>query len=91
MATTTTRLAPVLLATLLLAGAPTAHAGDARHVRWKHLSTKAGDLQPPNTGQQQTSVAVGDFDGDSDPDVIGKPYNWDAPRLDVWINEGPGR
>ena len=43
-------------------GAP-ARAGP-RAVKWKHLSTKTGDLQPPNAGDQQTSVAVGDFDGD---------------------------
>jgi hypothetical protein len=32
---------------------------------------------------------IGDLDGDGDLDVLGKPYNWDTPRLDVWINEGP--
>jgi len=32
-----------------------------------------------------------DIDGDGDLDVLGKPYNWDVPRLDVWINEGPAR
>jgi hypothetical protein len=31
---------------------------------------------------------VGDFDGDGDFDIIGKPYGWDTPRLDLWINEG---
>lgn len=31
---------------------------------------------------------MGDFDGDGDIDVIGKPYAWDTPRLDMWINEG---
>lgn len=31
---------------------------------------------------------VGDFDGDGDYDIIGKPYAWDTPRLDLWINEG---
>ena len=91
MPPTTPPLAPALLAAALLAGAGTAPAADARHVSWKHLSTKTGDLQPPNAGRQQTSVAVGDFDGDGDLDVLGKPYNWDAPRLDVWINEGPAR
>ena len=35
-----------------------------RVVKWRHLSTKTGDLQPPNAGDQQASVAVGDFDGD---------------------------
>jgi hypothetical protein len=31
---------------------------------------------------------LGDFDGDGDYDIIGKPYGWDTPRLDLWINEG---
>lgn len=29
-----------------------------------------------------------DLDGDGDLDVLGKPYTWQAPRLDIWINEG---
>ncbi|MEK6481236.1 VCBS repeat-containing protein [Catalinimonas sp. 4WD22] len=29
-----------------------------------------------------------DLDGDGDYDVLGKPYTWKAPRLDIWINEG---
>jgi len=31
---------------------------------------------------------VGDFDGDGDIDIVAKPYSWDTPRLDVWLNEG---
>ena len=27
-----------------------------------------------------------DLDGDGDLDIIGKPYTWKAPRLDIWIN-----
>jgi hypothetical protein len=34
---------------------------------------------------------IADLDGDGDLDVLGKPYAWDAPRLDVRINDGPGR
>jgi hypothetical protein len=30
---------------------------------------------------------IGDLDGDGDPDILGKPYNWDTPRLDIWLNE----
>ncbi len=29
---------------------------------------------------------IADVDGDGDYDVVSKPYNWDAPRLDVFIN-----
>ena len=31
---------------------------------------------------------VADLDGDGDLDILDKPYNWDAPRVDVWLNEG---
>lgn len=30
---------------------------------------------------------LADLDGDGDFDVLGKPYTWEAPRLDIWINE----
>jgi hypothetical protein len=54
---------------LLLGLAPATLAGP-RVVRWKHLSTKTGDLQPPNAGDQQTSAAVADFDGDGVNDFV---------------------
>jgi len=28
-----------------------------------------------------------DLDGDGDLDILGKPYNGDAPRLDIWLQE----
>jgi sugar phosphate isomerase/epimerase len=33
---------------------------------------------------------VADFDGDGDLDILQKPYAWDAPRVDVWLNNGTG-
>jgi len=29
-----------------------------------------------------------DLDGDNDFDILGKPYNWEAPRLDIWLQKG---
>lgn len=29
---------------------------------------------------------LGDLDGDGDTDILGKPYNWETPRLDIWLN-----
>jgi hypothetical protein len=31
---------------------------------------------------------IADLDGDGDYDILGKPYTWSAPRLDIWLNEG---
>ena len=39
---------------------------------------------------------LADLDGDGDLDILNKPYTWEAPRVDVWLNNGtqakpPGR
>ena len=31
---------------------------------------------------------LADVDGDGNLDVINKPYTWDAPRVDIWLNKG---
>ena len=31
---------------------------------------------------------VADLDGDGSLDILDKPYNWEAPRVDVWLNKG---
>lgn len=28
-----------------------------------------------------------DLDGDGDVDILGKPYDWETPRLDIWMNQ----
>jgi hypothetical protein len=44
---------------------------------------------------QQLSVGIGNHDsrvadvnGDGRPDIVTKPYTWDAPRIDLWLNQG---
>lgn len=31
-----------------------------------------------------------DLDGDGDYDILGKPYDGDAPRIDIWLQNGTG-
>lgn len=37
-------------------------------------------------GWHETQLA--DLDGDGDLDLLNKPYFWDTPRVDVWLNNG---
>ena len=37
---------------------------------WKHLSTKTGDLETPNSGKEQTSATVFDIDKDGVNDFV---------------------
>lgn len=34
------------------------------------------------------NTGVGDIDGDGDYDIIGKPFIWDSPRINIWLNDG---
>ncbi len=47
---------------------------------------------------QELSVGIGnhesrvaDMNGDGRLDIVTKPYTWDTPRIDVWLNQGNGR
>jgi hypothetical protein len=67
-----------------------------REIKWKHLSTKNGDLPPTNGGYEQTSSLVADIDKDGvneffitdrsvNPSVIMYKYNkgrWDRYMID---------
>lgn len=34
---------------------------------------------------------IADLDGDGDLDILGKPYDGDAPRLDIWLQNGTAK
>jgi len=34
---------------------------------------------------------AGDLDNDGDIDILGKPYNWETPRIDIWLNNVPSK
>jgi hypothetical protein len=42
------------------------------------------------TGFGFHEARLADLDGDGALDILSKPYNWEAPRLDVWLNNGTG-
>ena len=39
-----------------------------------------------NFGSHNTGI--GDIDGNGELDIVGKPYAWDTPRIDLWLNHG---
>ncbi len=39
-------------------------------------------------GIENHESKIADLDGDGDLDILGKPYSWQTPRLDIWLNEG---
>lgn len=39
------------------------------------------------TGMGFHEVRVADLNGDGRMDILSKPYNWDAPRVDIWLQE----
>jgi hypothetical protein len=40
------------------------------------------------TGFGFHEAQVADVNGDGRLDVVSKPYTWDTPRLDIWLNQG---
>lgn len=52
------------------------------------LGDGAGNFTPKviagGFGNHESKPA--DLDGDGDIDILGKPYNWETPRLDIWLN-----
>lgn len=42
------------------------------------------------TGLDFHEARVADLDGDGDMDILSKPYNWETPRIDIWLQNGTG-
>jgi sugar phosphate isomerase/epimerase len=41
-------------------------------------------------GQGWHDSKIADLDGEGDLDILQHPYAWDAPRIDVWLQNGTG-
>lgn len=39
------------------------------------------------TGYGFHEAKVTDLDGDGDMDILDKPYNWETPRIDIWLQQ----
>ncbi len=46
------------------------------------------EITQVSTGIENHESKMADLDGDGDYDILDKPYGWETPRLDIWINEG---
>jgi FG-GAP-like repeat len=44
-----------------------------------------------STGIDFHEAQVADLNGDGLPDILDKPYNWEAPRVDVWLQIPSGQ
>lgn len=60
---------------------------------WVFYGNGKGGFRPSQIarGIGTHEARVADLDGDGDLDILGKPYNWDAPRLDIWLQNGTRR
>lgn len=48
-------------------------------------------VQPLSVGIGNHDSRVADVNGDGRLDIVTKPYTWDTPRVDLWLNQGVAR
>ncbi|MEZ4620996.1 MAG: FG-GAP-like repeat-containing protein [Caldilineaceae bacterium] len=56
---------------------------------WVLLGDNQGNFTPSAiaTGYDNHESKVGDLNGDGTPDILGKPYDWQTPGIDIWLNQ----
>jgi FG-GAP-like repeat len=60
---------------------------------WIFLGDGKGNFKKADlaTGFGNHESRVADLDGDGRLDILDKPYNWETPRLDIWLNKPAAR
>ncbi|HMN29174.1 MAG TPA: VCBS repeat-containing protein, partial [Caldilineaceae bacterium] len=63
--------------------------GNADAKLWLWLGDGAGNFTKTEvaTGYDNHESRIADLDGDGDLDILGKPYNFGTPRVDIWLNQ----
>ena len=57
---------------------------------WLFMGDGAGGFarRELQTGVGHHEAKLGDLDDDGDLDIVTKPWDWDVPRLDIWLQNG---
>jgi hypothetical protein len=55
---------------------------------WVFYGNGQGGFSPTivATGYGVHEARAADLDGDGRIDILAKPFNWQTPRMDIWLN-----